>query len=90
MSGESRSDYEARVFTDLQASIDQIQENLGIQVLFFAYPHGQTDRWASDYLREHFAVTVTTQHGPANISRGLYDLPRHNITVEHPASEYLP
>ena len=89
ISGESRSDYEARIFPDLQASIDQIQANLGTEVLFFAYPHGQKERWANDYLREHFAVTVTTRHGPADLSRGLYDLPRHNITVEHPVSEFL-
>jgi len=88
-SGERRTAYEARVFPDIQASIDQIQENLGTEVLFFAYPHGQTERWASDFLREHFAITVTTRHGPADLSRGLYDLPRHNITVEHPVSEFL-
>lgn len=89
ISGESRSDYEARIFPDLQASIDQIQANLGTEVLFFAYPHGQKERWANDYFREHFAVTVTTRHGPADLSGGLYDLPRHNITVEHPVSEFL-
>ena len=88
--GESRADYEARIFPDIQTSIDQIRDNLGTEVLFFAYPHGQRERWADEYLREHFAVTVTTRHGPADLSRGLYDLPRHNITVEHPVSELLP
>ena len=88
--GESRADYEARIFPDIQTSIDQIRDNLGTEVLFFAYPHGQRERWADEYLREHFAVTVTTRHGPADLSRGLYDLPRHNITVEHPVSEFLP
>ena len=88
--GESRADYEARIFPDIQTSIDQIRGNLDTEVLFFAYPHGQRERWADEYLREHFAVTVTTRHGPADLSRGLYDLPRHNITVEHPVSEFLP
>ena len=88
--GEGRADYEARIFPDIQTSIDQIRDNLDTEVLFFAYPHGQRERWADEYLREHFAVTVTTRHGPADLSRGLYDLPRHNITVEHPVSEFLP
>ena len=35
-------------------------------------------------------MTVTTQHGPANISHGLYDLPRHNINFKAPPSKYLP
>ena len=90
MSGESRADYETRIFSDIEKSVQLIEEHVGKPVQFFAYPHGQTEPWASDFLKEHFAVTVTTQHGPADISHGLYDLPRHNINFKEPLSKYLP
>lgn len=89
MEGESREAYEARMFPDLQTSIDLLEENLGREVCFFAYPHGQTERWASDFLAEHFSVSVTTDHGPANLAKGLYNLPRHNVTIENKASKWL-
>lgn len=88
--GEKKEDYQTRMFPDLQSSIDLIEENVGVKVQFFAYPHGKTEPWASEFLAEHFAVTVTTQHGPANISWGLYDLPRHNVAMSTPLSQYLP
>lgn len=88
--GESQADYEARIFPDVQSSIDMIQKNLGTAPLFFAYPHGNTCQWSDNFLAERFAVTVTTRHGPANISRGLYQLPRHNISMSADVSKYLP
>lgn len=90
MSGESREAYEARIFPDLEKSIQLIQDHVGQPVLFFAYPHGQTESWASDFLAQHFAVTVTTRHGSANLSRGLYDLPRLNINTRQTAHQFLP
>ena len=90
MAGESRQDYETRIFSDIETSISLIEEHVGKPVTFFAYPHGQTEPWASDFLKEHFSMTVTTQHGPADISHGLYDLPRHNINFKEPLSKYLP
>ena len=88
--GESREQYEARVFPDLQTSIDLIARNLGQPPAFLAYPHGIADKWELDFVKEHFKVSVTTKHGPANLSKGLYNLRRHNITVDNPASKYLP
>lgn len=88
--GESREDYLQRILPDLQSSIDLIETQLGREVLFFAYPHGQTEPWANDFLREHFSVTVTTHHGAADISGGLYDLPRYNINPKQPPGKFLP
>lgn len=88
--GESQAAYEARVFPDLQTSIDLISKHLGQAPVFLAYPHGIVDKWETSFVKEHFKVSVTTKHGPADISNGLYNLPRHNITVENPASKYLP
>ena len=89
LEGECQADYEARVLPDLQASIDLLTAELGQPVTFFAYPNGKTDAWASAFLAEHFSVTVTTAHGPADLSGGLYDLSRHNVTVQDKASQWL-
>lgn len=88
--GERRKAYEARVFPDIEKSISMIQSEVGNEVIFFAYPHGTTDKWASDFLEDHFSVTVTTKHGPADVSDGLYDMPRHNISLRGAPSQYLP
>lgn len=88
--GERRKDYEARVFPDIEKSISMIQVEVGNEVIFFAYPHGTTDKWASDFLEDHFSVTVTTKHGPADVSDGLYNMPRHNISLRGAPSQYLP
>mgnify|MGYP001077981488 FL=1 len=88
--GESREAYEARVLPDLQTSIDLIQANVGVKPLFFAYPLGYTDAWANDFLREHFSVTATTNHGPSDISKGLYDLKRCNVSMGVPVGDILP
>ena len=87
---EAQEAYEERIFTDLQTSIDLIESNLGTKVHFFAYPGGMTDPWANSFLKEHFAVTVTTRNGPIDISNGLYDLPRYNIEDVTFVSMYLP
>lgn len=88
--GEKRRAYEDRIFPDIEKSISLIQSELGTEINFFAYPHGTTDKWASKFIKEHFAVTVTTQHGPADISKGLYDMPRHNIHMAADLSKFLP
>ena len=89
LEGECQADYEARVLPDLQTSIDLLSAELGQPVTFFAYPNGKTEPWAVQFLAEHFSVTVTTAHGPADLSGGLYRLPRHNVTVQNKASRWL-
>lgn len=88
--GEAREEYEARILPDLQTSIDLIEENLGAAPQFFAYPNGKTDKWASDFIREHFAVTVITRHGSNDVSDGLYNLKRYNVSMDAPARKWLP
>jgi len=89
MDGECQKDYEARVFADLQTSIDLIEKNVGTAVQFFAYPHGQTEPWANEFLKEHFSVTVTTHHGSTDLSKGLYDMNRCNVSMNTPLSSIL-
>lgn len=90
MKNETRQDYETRIFSDIQKSIDLIQENLGVDVQFFAYPHGQTEPWATGFIQENFSVSVTTKYGSANISKGLYSMPRYNVSMAEPPSNFLP
>lgn len=87
---ESQAEYEARVFADLQTSIDLIEANVGQEVLYFAYPHGKTDRWSDQFLREHFKVTTTTQVAPVDISKGLYQLTRYNTNAVNRPWLFLP
>ena len=87
--GESQADYEARVLADLQASVDTLTEQLGTAPVYFAYPHGKTDSWSSDFLREHFSVTVTTRVKTADISGGLYKLPRYNMNAKNRPWQFL-
>lgn len=79
--GESWEAYDQRVIPDVDQSIRLIQQELGTTPVFFAYPYGRTDEWISDYMKEHFSVTVTTEYRAADISGGLYELPR--ITVNN-------
>lgn len=90
LEGESQEDYAARVLPDLQTSIDLIQEHLGESPQLFAYPNGVKEPWAADFIQDHFAVTLTTRHGCADLSKGLYSLKRCNVSMEVPLSEILP
>lgn len=87
---ETQEAYEARVFPDIQHSVDLIEEKIGTNVTFFAYPHGEADPWANEFVDALFPVTVTTRHGPTDIRNGLHRMPRHNITVGSPVWTYLP
>ncbi|MCI8303356.1 MAG: polysaccharide deacetylase family protein [Lawsonibacter sp.] len=87
---DTQPEYDLRVFPDVQRSIDLIETNVGTEVGFFAYPHGDTDPWFDGYLREHFNVSVTTHHGSHDLSHGLYDMNRCNISMEAPVSSVLP
>lgn len=88
--GESREEYEARVLPDLERSAALIEEHTGAEVTYFAYPHGQKDSWAADFIAQRFSVTVTTKHGPGSVAGGLYSLPRYNISTKQSPSRFLP
>ena len=87
--GESQADYEARIFSDIMASVELIERNLGTKVHMFAYPYGKTDEWAEQFMKDTFTVTVNSVSTTASIKNGLYDLPRYNITMNTPLSMYL-
>jgi peptidoglycan/xylan/chitin deacetylase (PgdA/CDA1 family) len=77
--GESREEYRERLAADLDTAIDLIRENAGITPIYFAYPHGITDEWATDLIDERFMVTVTTFAGVNDPDDGTYNLMRYNM-----------
>lgn len=84
--GESREEFNRRVLGDLQRSIDAIQQGMGAEAVFFAYPFGAEEPWADVFIREHFALTLLTGEGTARTADGLYGLPRRTVSMERPAS----
>lgn len=87
--GESKADYETRIFTDLETSVDLIKTNTGADVTYFAHPHGQKDPWAEAFVKELFPVTVTSEVATANLANGTQDMPRYNISMNTPLDQYL-
>ena len=79
--GESKEDFCGRVLEDLQKSHNRIEAQLGEAVCFFAYPFGLTEPDADGLIRELFPVTAVTLPKTADLSGGLYDLPRHTVTM---------
>lgn len=88
-SSETRADYEARVFPDLEMSIARIEEETGGRVTAFTYPLGNMDNWAEEFMRQHFAVTFSGVYGRANYRDSYYRLPRCNVSDAHAASIYV-
>ena len=78
---ETDGDFQARVLDDIQRSYDLIAEELEVSPTFFAYPFGLTEPDADGLIRELFPVTAVTLPKTADLSEGLWDLPRHTVTM---------
>lgn len=87
---ETQEEYEARIFPDIQKSIDRIEEELGTKVQYFAYPQGRSDPWSDEFIQSHFEMTVTSEPTVADLSHGLYKLPRITVYMDIPLSRFLP
>ena len=79
----------ARIYPDLQKSIDRIEAELNQKVTTFTYPLGNMEDWAEPFLREHFSVTLSGVYGYVHKGASLYRLPRCNVSDKHAASEYV-
>ena len=88
--GESRADYEARVFPNLEESFRLIEMEVGTAPLLFAYPYGRAEPWSEAYVSNCFPVSVTTQEAPADLSGGTGLLPRYHINMDKSPGEILP
>lgn len=82
--GESDMDFQCRVLEDLRYSHQRIAQELGAAPTYFAYPFGRTDPDADAYLQGLFPVTVVTGPGKyaADLSKGLWKLPRFTVTMK--------
>ena len=89
MDGETEEQYAARVFPDLETSVERIETETGQRVTTFTYPLGDMEEWAEPFLREHFAVTLSGIYGRAHYGDSLYHLPRCNVSDAHAAREYV-
>lgn len=78
---ETDGEFQARVLDDIQKSYDLIAEKLEAPPTFFAYPFGLTEPDADGLIRELFPVTAVTLPKTADLSGGLYDLPRYTVTM---------
>lgn len=78
---ETDEEFQTRVLDDIQLSYDLIAEKLEQAPTFFAYPFGLTEPDADGLIRELFPVTAVTLSKTADLSDGLYDLPRHTVTM---------
>lgn len=89
--GEADLDFQLRVLEDLRCSHERITVELGTLPTYFAYPFGKTDPDADAYLKSLFPVTAVTGPGkkPADLSKGLQQLPRFTVTMEKPLAELL-
>ena len=78
---ESEEDFQTRVLDDIRLSYDLIAEKLEEAPTFFAYPFGLKEPDADGLIQELFPVTAVTLPGTADLSDGLYDLPRYTVTM---------
>ncbi|MCI8812981.1 MAG: polysaccharide deacetylase family protein [Oscillibacter sp.] len=78
---ETGEAFQTRVLDDIQRSYDLIAEKLEVSPTFFAYPFGLTEPDADGLIRELFPVTAVTLPKTADLTGGLYALPRHTVTM---------
>ena len=80
--GESGASFQSRVLDDIRLSYDLIEENTGRAPAFFSYPFGLRDPEADGLIQDLFPVTAITYPQTADLSKGLYCLPRLTVTME--------
>ena len=78
---ESDTEFQVRVLDDLQKSHDLLEEKLGREVTFFAYPFGIREPDAQALIDSLFPVTVVTATGAADLSKGVRNMPRWTVTM---------
>ena len=86
---ETDEAFQARVLDDIQRSYDLIAEKLEQPPTFFAYPFGLTEPDAEELVRQLFPVTAVTLPRTADLSHGLYDLPRYTVTMNKSLNSIL-
>ena len=76
---ETKESYIERFTEDTLKIIHLIEENIGNEVLLYAYPYGIYNRMSEQVLKElGIQITLTVNHGLANIQKSLFTLNRIN------------
>ena len=88
--GESREEYRERLAADLDTAIALIREKAGVTPIYFAYPQGIKDEWATDLIDGRFLVTGTSDVGVNDPDEGTHDLMRYNVGEATDISLILP
>ena len=88
--GESREEYRERLSADLDTAIALIQEKAGTTPIYFAYPQGIQDEWATDLIEGRFQVTGTSFVGVNDPANGTHDLMRWNVGEATDLTAILP
>ena len=88
--GETDEAFQSRVLDDLRKSHDRIEEELGREVNFFAYPYGLVEPDAQPLIEELFPITVVTLKGTASLDDGLREMPRKTVTMDAPLWRLIP
>ncbi len=89
LEGETSNEYADRVWGDLYKSIHTTQDQLGAEVRYFSYPFGVQEMWSDGFIQSHFDVTVTTEHGVADLDAGYISMKRLAVAMDGPVSAYL-
>lgn len=87
LEGEDKETYLARITADLLYSKNKMEDRLGTDCIYLAYPYGKSDPWLVEWLTEtgSFPVTVTTTRALADLEDGLLGLKRIRMSMtEHP------
>ena len=88
--GETDQAFADRVLSDIQLSHDRIEEELGRDVSFFAYPYGLVEPDAEPLIEELFPITFVTLDGIHSLDDGLRQIHRETITMKTPLWRLLP
>lgn len=90
LENEIKEDYWERVKTDLEFSKNIIQQYVGNDVIYLAYPFGAADQWCEEIADEiDIKVTTTTCTDIADVSNVLRKLPRIRVSMGRSVREIL-
>lgn len=87
--GERRPIYWLRLLPDLLKSVSRIKSETGMAPAMLAYPYGVSEATALAPVHRIFSLTVSTTSGLANLSDGLYELPRYAVKMDTDFEEIL-
>lgn len=87
---ETDAAFADRVLSDIQLSHDRMEEELGRELTFFAYPYGVVEPDAESLIQDLFPITFVTGSGVHSLDDGLQQIQRDTVTMRTPLYRLLP